>query len=77
VSKPILLSVDGIEAVDSLRLRWTGHELRAEAEVVSNGELSLSDAHSIAERARHHLFHEVPRLTQAIIHTTPSAREGT
>jgi hypothetical protein len=44
---------------------------------VSNGELSLSDAHSIAERARHHLFHEVPRLTQAIIHTTPSAREGT
>lgn len=72
----ILLSTDGIESVDSLRLRWIGHELRAEAEVVSDCELSLSQAHAIAERARHRLFHEVPRLTQAIIHTSPGMADG-
>ncbi|MFN2489517.1 MAG: cation diffusion facilitator family transporter [Actinomycetota bacterium] len=72
----VLLSTDGIESIDTLRLRWIGHELRAEAEVVSDFKLSLSEAHAIAERARHRLFHEVPRLTQAIIHTSPNARDG-
>jgi cation diffusion facilitator family transporter len=72
----LLLSSQGIEGVDGLRLRWLGHELRAEAEVVSDGELSLTEAHAIAERARHRLFHEVPRLTQAIIHTSPPTVEG-
>lgn len=72
----ILLSVEGIDAIDSLRLRWIGHELRAEAEITSSPELNLPEAHAIAENARHRLFHEVPRLTQAIIHTSPTPTAG-
>ena len=63
--------VDGVDDVESVRLRWIGHRLHAEVEIVSAAELSLGEAHEIAERARHDLLHAVPRLGQAIIHTSP------
>jgi cation diffusion facilitator family transporter len=72
----VLTGVKGIEAVEAVRIRWVGHELRAEAEVVSDGTLSLNEAHEVAEHAHHHLLHEVRRLAQATIHTSPSAAEG-
>ena len=72
----VLESVEGVDAVDAVRIRWLGHELRAEAEITSDGALSLGQAHEVAEHARHHLLHQVPRLAQATIHTSPSAADG-
>ena len=68
----VLRSSPGIEGVSSVRIRWVGHELRAEADVVSDNRLSLVQAHAIAAEAHHRLLHEVPRLTRAIIHTSPT-----
>jgi divalent metal cation (Fe/Co/Zn/Cd) transporter len=50
-----------------------GHELHAEAEVTSDGRLTLAQAHDVAEQAHHQLLHQVPRLTRATIHTSPAA----
>jgi cation diffusion facilitator family transporter len=72
----ILTSIAGVEAVDAVRIRWVGHELRAEAEITSDGALTLSQAHDVAEHAHHHLLHEVPRLAQATIHSSPAASDG-
>ena len=69
----IIAAVDGIDRVDAVRLRWVGHELRAEAEVTSDAALTLAQAHALSEHARHDLLHQVPRLTQATIHTSPTA----
>jgi cation diffusion facilitator family transporter len=69
----ILAASDGIESVEAVRIRWIGHQLHAEAEVTSDGDLTLAQAHDSAEHAHHHLLHEVPRLTQATIHSSPSA----
>ena len=68
----VLGHVDGIEAVDRVRVRWSGHELFAEIEIVCDAGLTLADAHAIAERGEHELLHEVPRLSQATIHVDPS-----
>jgi divalent metal cation (Fe/Co/Zn/Cd) transporter len=62
--------------VGDLRLRWSGHALWAEAEVVVNGELTVSQGHDIAEQARHALLHEVPRLTSATVHIDPADGRG-
>ena len=70
-----LIATDGIERIDAVRLRWVGHELFGEAEIVSDGALSLADAHDITERARHDLLHCVPRLTDVIIHSSPSGAD--
>ena len=72
----VLADVELIQHVDSVRIRWIGHELRAEAEVVADADLSFRDAHAAGEDARHRLLHEVPRLADALIHTSPCGHNG-
>lgn len=72
----ILLTTPGVESVDLIRIRWLGHTLRAEAEIVSDADLTLAEAHVIAEEAHHRLLHEIPRLGQALIHTSPCGHQG-
>lgn len=72
----VLLSVPGVEGVDNVRIRWVGHELRAEIQILSDPTLSLVDVHAIAEEAHHRLLHEVSRLAEAVIHTNPSGPDG-
>ncbi|MEA3057122.1 MAG: hypothetical protein QOD30_2554, partial [Actinomycetota bacterium] len=64
--------VDGVVAVDGVRVRWIGHELLAEVTIAVDAALSIVDAHSVAERAEHALLHEVPRLSGATIHVNPA-----
>ncbi len=73
----VLRSSPGIAGVDAVRIRWVGHELLADIEVESDSSLSLVDAHGIATEAYHRLLHEVPRLTDAVIHTNPSGEGET
>ena len=72
----VLASTPGIMAVDGVRVRWVGHELHAEVEVTSDADVSLATAHTIAEEARHHLLHQVRRLSSITIHTSPTSRPG-
>jgi cation diffusion facilitator family transporter len=72
----VLASVPGVEEVEGVRIRWLGHELRAEVEILSDGDLSLAEAHAIAEEAHHRLLHQVRRLGQATIHSSPCGHDG-
>jgi len=65
--------VDGVRQVDHVRLRWIGHDLRAELNLTVDGNLHVSQAHDIAEHVRRRLLHHVHRLTDATIHTDPTA----
>ncbi|MGK2850446.1 MAG: cation diffusion facilitator family transporter [Candidatus Limnocylindrales bacterium] len=76
-SEAVLAQVPGVEGVGAVRVRWIGHGLHAEAEVVVDESVSIGQAHDIAERARHALLHEVPHLTSAIIHADPCGHGGT
>jgi cation diffusion facilitator family transporter len=67
----VLAGVEGVDRVDRVRIRWVGHQLQAEATIVSDGKLTLAAAHAITERAHHQLLHAVPRLTEALIHSDP------
>jgi len=64
-------ATDGVLDVGDVRLRWIGHTLRAELEIVVDADLSLADAHRIAESAEHRLLHDVPRLHAALVHADP------
>src|SRR5215207_8684578 len=66
-----LLQTDGVRAAPSVRVRWIGHQLRAECIVLIDPDQSVVSAHEVAVRAEHALLHAVPRLTSAIIHTDP------
>lgn len=72
-----LADVAGVEEVGAVRIRWIGHRLHAEAEVVVDERLTVADAHAVVERARHALLHDVPHLASAIIHADPCGHGGT
>ncbi len=72
----VLASVPGIEAVDAVRIRWVGHELRAEVDVVTDCDLTIAEAHAIAQRGHHELLHRVHRLRRATIHVSPCDHDG-
>jgi divalent metal cation (Fe/Co/Zn/Cd) transporter len=64
-------SVDGVEAVADLRLRWIGHTLRAEADVTVDPSLSVVEGHDLAHHVEEHLIAYVGRLNAATIHVSP------
>jgi cation diffusion facilitator family transporter len=64
--------VEGIDAVDRVRVRWIGHELHADADVAVDRSLDLAATHDILEDARHHLLHRIPRLTDVLLHANPA-----
>ncbi|TDZ42830.1 cation diffusion facilitator family transporter [Mycobacteroides franklinii] len=66
-----LAAQPGVRAVRSVRLRWIGHRLHADAELDIDPEVSLVDAHRIAHVAEHELTHAVPKLDTALIHAYP------
>ena len=65
---------EGVERVTNVRARWIGHTIHAEALIVADADLTLSEAHEIAERARHAMLHAVPKLTTVTVHVDPSDR---
>ncbi len=64
-----LSSVERVRGVGPVRMRWIGHALRAEADIVGDAELTVVEAHEAAVAAEHALIHAVPRLTAATVHT--------
>lgn len=68
----VLADTPGVLGVNRLRMRWIGHQLHAETDVMVDDALTVLDAHRIAVDAEHRLLHAVPRLTAATIHTDPA-----
>jgi cation diffusion facilitator family transporter len=68
--------VPGVRSVESVRLRWIGHRMRAEITLTVDNTLGVVEAHAIADEAQHQLIHRVPRLDDATVHVNPSTRPG-
>jgi cation diffusion facilitator family transporter len=75
-AEAVLRGVPGVQDVQTLRLRWLGHRLRAETDLTVDSRLSVIEGHAIADEAHHRLLHEVPRLDDATVHVNPSGRAG-
>ncbi|HEY1440141.1 MAG TPA: cation diffusion facilitator family transporter, partial [Mycobacterium sp.] len=70
-----LAAQPGVQAVRSVRMRWIGHRLHADAELDVEPTLNLAQAHRIAHKAEHELSHAVPKLTTALIHAYPAEHQ--
>jgi cation diffusion facilitator family transporter len=66
----------GVLDVGQVRLRWTGHQLRAECEVIVDAGASVIEAHQVAADAEHVLRDALPRLTAGLVHADPQAQAG-
>ncbi len=71
-----LRSTPGVLDAGQVRLRWIGHQLRAECEVTVDAGATAVQAHQIAVSAEHNLLHALPRLTAALVHADPQPEAG-
>ncbi len=71
-----LRATPGVLGAGQVRLRWIGHQLRAECEVVVDGSMSAIEAHQVAVAAEHELLDALPRLSAAIVHADPLPAAG-
>jgi cation diffusion facilitator family transporter len=72
----VLRQVEGVREVEGVRMRWTGHRIRAEADVTVDPDIDVRTAHDVAERARHDLLHAVKGLDDVTIHVGPAHDGG-
>src|SRR6476646_5768905 len=75
-AEQVLQAVPGVLDVGQLRLRWVGHELHADADVVLNQDLTLGQAHELTVEAERQLTAALPRLGSAVIHADPHTHQG-
>lgn len=66
-----LRQTPGVTGVQSIQLRWIGHQLHAETSVEVDENLDLHTAHDIAHVAEEHLRRGVPKLSEATVHVGP------
>lgn len=71
-----LRSTPGVLDAGQVRLRWIGHQLRAECEVTVDAGATAVQAHQVAVTAEHNLLHALPRLTAALVHADPQPQPG-
>ena len=67
-----LAAEPGVRSVRSVKMRWIGHRLHADAELDIDPATSLTGAHKIAHDAEHTLTHAVPKLDSALVHAYPA-----
>lgn len=67
----ILTETPGVIGIESVQLRWIGHQLRAETSINVAEDLDLRAAHRIAHDARTRLCRSLPKLNEATVHVSP------
>ena len=71
-----LRSTPGVLGAGQVRMRWIGHQLRTECEVIVNARVSAVEAHQVAVSADHNLLHALPRLAAALVRADPHPEAG-
>lgn len=72
----VLQGVEGVEHVGQVRVRWIGHELHADIDLVLPDHFTLGRAHEVCVAAEQALVVGIPRLTSAVIHPDPHLTPG-
>jgi cation diffusion facilitator family transporter len=70
------LETPGVSGINAVRVRWLGHRLIAELNIVVGDDLTLLQAHHIAVEVEHNLMHHLTYLSGATIHVDPAGAAG-
>lgn len=73
--KEIIIAVDGVLDIDSVKTRKFGDRLYVEAEISLDGTLSLFDAHKIADNVHDEIEYKFPTVKHCVVHTNPKNTE--
>jgi len=66
----------GVEEVAGVRVRWLGHRLHAEIDVIVDPRLTVEEGHDIATEVGHQLLCRLPYISEATVHVDPPGAPG-
>lgn len=70
-------AVEGVVGVHAVRARYLGRGLHVQLHAEADPQLTLRDAHAIAEEIRHQIVHVLPRVMGVDVHLDPAGEDGT
>lgn len=73
--RSVILKQDGVERLDLLRTRLFGSRYYVDVEIAADGNLTLYEAHGIAERIHHVIETEFPRVKHCMVHVNPMKKD--
>jgi cation diffusion facilitator family transporter len=62
----------GVQGVSGVRVRWSGHQLHADAVVHVDATLTVEEADQVAHVAEGNLSRALPKVASAVIHSHPA-----
>lgn len=63
--------VDGVEGVDRVRARWSGHRMEGDISIRVPRDLDVLAAHRIADEVEHAMLHAVAHVEAVVVHVHP------
>ena len=69
--KEFIISIDGVLGLDLVRTRKFGDRLYVDVEISADGDLSLYEAHKIADRVHDEIEYNFPEVKHCSVHTNP------
>lgn len=69
--RSVILDQEGVRGVDMLRTRTFGSRCYVDVEIAADGNQSLVDAHTIAERVHHAIEKSFPEVKHCMVHVNP------
>ena len=67
----LIKNTDGVLSLDVIRTRVFGNKIYVEIEVSADGNLTLIDAHAIAEHVHHGIEENFPDVKHCMVHVNP------
>lgn len=65
-------TVDGVDAVDNVRVRWIGHRLDANLTISVDDDLSVAEGHELVSSVNEAIMSNVPKLDSLLVALTPT-----
>ena len=66
-----ILKVPGVRRVDLLQTRLFGSKMYVDIEIAADGNISLFDAHDIAENVHHTIENKFKDVKHCMVHVNP------
>lgn len=72
----ILTSIDGVLSVDEVKTRMFGNKIYVDIEIGAYEQLTLLEAHAIAEKAHHLIEQSDENIKHCMVHVNPKKKEN-
>lgn len=74
--REVILNQDGVRGIDDIKTRVFGAKIFADIEIAADGDLSLTEAHIIAECVHDAVEAGIPEVKHCMVHVNPVKKES-